>query len=80
MPTRLLGQTKNKPKRALAPTRRDDWKQLLRKAITRAEATQDRRLAGLKQALVKDQAEQYLRRTGIIAERDLEREFPVKKP
>lgn len=80
MPTKLLGQTKNKPKRVLAPTRRDDWKQLLRKAITRAEASKDRRLAGLRHALVKGQAEQHLRRMGIIAERDIEREFPVKKP
>jgi hypothetical protein len=52
---------------------------LLRKAITRAEAVKDRRLEGLRNAQVKDQAEKHLRLMGIIHERDIDREFPLKK-
>jgi hypothetical protein len=81
MPTRLLNQNAQPTKRAIqAPNRRDDWKQLLTKAIARAEASGDRRAIGLKQALINGEAERHLRRLGIIHEGDLLREFPVKKP
>jgi hypothetical protein len=79
MPPRLLGPATT-PQRRKAPNRREDWKQLLRKAIQRAETTQDSRLVGLKAALVGDQAESHLRRHGIIHEADLAREFPDTTP
>lgn len=78
MPTRLLNQSNQPPaKRIQAPDRREDWKQLLVKAIQRAETSGDRRLEGLKRALVDGQAERHLRRLGIIHDVDLSREFPV---
>lgn len=81
MPTRLLNQNAQQTKRAIqAPNRRDDWKQLLTKAIARAESAGDRRAVGLKQALINGEAERHLRRLGIIHEVDLTREFPVKTP
>lgn len=79
MRTRLLGNTVSSAQtRAKPPSRKEDWKQLLRKTIQRAEASEDRRLEGLKNALVKDLAEPHLRRLGIIHDRDLQREFPVQ--
>jgi hypothetical protein len=78
MATRLLGQTPTPIRASKAPTRPDDWKQLLRKAIRHAENTDDRRLEGLKQALVDSLAEKRLRLFGIIHEGDLIREFPPK--
>jgi len=81
MPIRLLNQSNpSSAKRIQAPDRREDWKQLLVKAIQRAEATGDRRLEGLKRALVDGQAERHLRRLGIIHDVDLSREFPVLTP
>jgi hypothetical protein len=81
MRTRLLNQS-NQPtvKRRQAPERLEDWKQLLRKAIQRAETSGDRRLEGLKRALVDGQAESHLRRLGIIHDVDLSREFPIVAP
>jgi hypothetical protein len=80
MPTRLLNQNLPPKPRIQAPERREDWKQLLRKTIARAELTGDRRLEGLKCALVDGAAEKHLRRLGIIHDVDLTREFPVKNP
>lgn len=80
MGTRLLGSTAPSPvKRTQAPERRDDWKQLINKAISMAEAIGDRRLEGLKRAFVEGRAEQHLRLLGIIHDRDLDREFPQPK-
>lgn len=79
MPTRLLGRNTQQTKRAIqAPNRREDWKQLLNKALARAEASGDRRAIGLKQALIDGEAEKHLRRLGVIHEGDLTREFPGK--
>lgn len=81
MPTRLLNQNQQSPKRVIqAPSRREDWKQLLNKAIARADAAGDRRVEGLRQALIDGAAERHLRRLGIIHEVDLTREFPIKTP
>ena len=79
MATRLLGAQPTAPKRPLAPERKEDWNQLLRSAIERATATGDRRLEGLRKALVDGRAEAFLRLQGIIHERDLAREFPTPK-
>jgi len=61
------------------PTRQEDWKQLLHKAIAQAESIKDRRLNGLRHALINNQAEKYLRKLGIIHEGDIKREFPLIK-
>jgi len=61
------------------PTRQEDWKQLLHKAISQAESTKDRRLNGLRHALINNQAEKHLRKLGIIHEGDIKREFPLIK-
>jgi hypothetical protein len=75
MPTRLLG-TKTAPTRSIqAPERREDWNQLLRKAIQKAESAGDRRLEGLRRALIDGRAEPHLRLLGIIHDVDLKREF-----
>lgn len=80
MPTRLLNQNLPPKPRIQTPNRREGWNQLLRTTITRAELTGDRRLEGLKRALVDGTAEKHLRRLGIIHDVDLTREFPVKNP
>jgi hypothetical protein len=81
MTTRRLSQSSQPQKpRIQAPERREDWKQLLRKAIEVAERTGDRRVEGLKRALVDNAAEKHLRRLGIIHDGDLTREFPNQKP
>lgn len=77
MPTRLLG-TKPTPTRSIqAPERREDWNQLLRKAIQKAESSGDRRLEGLRKALIDGRSEPHLRLLGIIHDVDLKREFPT---
>jgi len=76
MPTRLLNQANPTLKRIQAPDRKADWMQLLVKTIQRAEGSGDRRLEGLKRALVDSQAERHLRRLGVIHDVDLDREFP----
>jgi hypothetical protein len=79
MKTRILGTApQTTPKRTIqVPERREDWNQLLRKAIQRAEVTGDRRLEGLKRALVDGKAEKHLRLLSIIHDADLDREFPL---
>lgn len=65
------------PRQAVSvPNRHDDWTLLMRKAIERAETMQDRRLPGLRKALVDGKTEAHLRMLGIICEGDLFREFP----
>jgi hypothetical protein len=74
MRTRLLNKPKDGPKRgALSPM---GWEMLMQKAIQRAEASQDRRLDGLKRAMKDGKSESFLRKLGIICEVDLLREFP----
>jgi hypothetical protein len=51
------------------------WDTLMSQAITKAEATGDRRLAGLRRAIQEGKSEQVLRSFGIISEADLQREF-----
>lgn len=78
MPTRTLGTATSSPaKKIQAPERREDWNQLLRKAISAAESAGDRRLEGLRRAQVTGSAEAHLRRLGIIHTGDLEREFVI---
>jgi hypothetical protein len=47
--------------------------------IAQAETTEDRRLPGLRKALVDGKAETHLRRLGIISAVDMGREFPKPK-
>jgi len=69
--TRLL----NKPKSKNKPKSPVEWNALMRRAIARAEASRDPRLAGLREALNSGKAEHKLRRMSIISEADLAREF-----
>ena len=78
MPTRILGKPKTTPRRPL-PQRREDWNKLLKAALQRAEANQDRRSEGIKRAMIDNKAEAHLRRLGIVCDADLTREFPKKK-
>jgi len=60
----------------LAPTNSNGWNTLLSRAIRRAEAGGDVRLASLKKAMTDGKAESVLRKYGIISDADLTREFP----
>lgn len=60
------------------PKNSKDWKSLIEAAIRRAESTNDRRVAGLRRALVSGNIESHLRKLGIISPEDLSREFPNK--
>lgn len=54
----------------------NQWTQLLRKAIARAQANKDPRLPSLQHALQQAEPELLLRRMSIICDADLLREFP----
>lgn len=60
------------------PTTIDQWHALMRQAIERAEMTGDRRIHGLRKALVDNKVERALRQMGIIHPVDILREFPTK--
>lgn len=62
--------------KANPPKNSKDWKDLIKNAIERAERTNDRRVAGLRRALVAGNVESHLRKLGIICPEDLQREFP----
>lgn len=51
------------------------WNQLLRRAIARAQNSQDPRLPLLQQALRAGTAEAALRRMSVICDADIDREF-----
>jgi len=80
MPTRLIGAQQSNVRRIQAPERREDWNQLLRKAIAQAEASNDGRLQGLRKALADGRSETHLRTLGIIHDGDIRREFPKRSP
>jgi hypothetical protein len=58
------------------PTSHDEWKALMQDAIARAEKSNDRRIAGLRHALVSGNIELHLKKLGIVSTQDLTREFP----
>lgn len=60
------------------PRNLEEWASLMRKAIERAETTEDRRIHGLRKALVDGNSERHLRLLGIISEACIHREFPEK--
>ena len=55
-----------------------EWEKLMRETIARAESQNDRRIHGLRKALVDGKAERTLRMMGVIHSGDLPRVFPVK--
>lgn len=59
-----------------AATGVNQWYQLLRKAIARAQVTKDPRLAKLQDAMATSTPEKTLRKMSIICEADIQREFP----
>lgn len=74
-PTRTLPSL-TKPKPAM-PTQPNEWNQLLRKTIERADLLVDRRVAGLRQAMMDGRSESILRMMGILSDVDLDREMPL---
>jgi len=55
-----------------------EWDALARKAIARATLLDDRRLHGLKAAIVAGKTAEHLRKMSIVSEADVLREFPSK--
>ena len=76
-PSRILQTTKKKSVKPAAPKDHNEWIKLLRMTIERASKTKDRRLLGLRQAMTDGQAEQILRRMGILSIVDINREMPL---
>jgi len=77
MASRAYNQTP--PKTAIkTPQNYSEWHSFLVKVIERAARQEDRRLPGLRKALVEGNAEKYLRMMGIISTTDVLREFPEK--
>lgn len=62
-------------KKASSPQTVQEWNVLLSKAIQRAEAAGDRRVEGLRQAMINGQSEKILRQWSILSETDINREF-----
>lgn len=60
-----------------APGSVAEWDRLMQLVIERADQCKDRRLSGLRKALVDGQSERFLRSLGIISTVDLDREFPI---
>jgi hypothetical protein len=56
------------------------WTDLLRQAIERAETTGDKRVQGLRRAMIEGRAEAFLRRLSILSTADLDREMPLVTP
>lgn len=76
----MVVQNRNIPKSTIRSAQsHDEWHKLIQSALHLAEKTKDPRANALREALAKNQAEQYLRRQGIICPADLLREFPIPK-
>lgn len=74
MPTRLMNPG---PKPMIqAPKTVAEWQRLMMNTIDRAVEHKSRLVPGLRDALAKGQAENFLRRLGIIHPNDLDRLFP----
>ena len=69
---------KQKPPSIQTPANAQEWNALIRQAIERAERLGDRRVHGLRKALVDGASERHLRMLSIIHPGDLQREFPEK--
>jgi predicted phage gp36 major capsid-like protein len=75
MATRMFNQPSPTIK---TPQKLDEWRQMMRRTIEKAEKANDRRQHGLRKALADDNSEKHLRMLGIISEADILREFPEK--
>jgi hypothetical protein len=73
---RITGR--NTPSPIQVPKTAAEWEKLMRLVIVTAETRGDRRIHGLRKALVDGKAERTLRMMGIIHLGDLPRVFPVK--
>lgn len=69
---------KPKTQKIQAPASMDGWRQLMQAAIEAADRTGDRRVHGLRKAMVDGKAERVLRMMGIIHPGDILRVFPEK--
>lgn len=76
----LLPLNRKDPKASNIPVPKTavEWEKLMRVVIAKAEEQGDRRIHGLRKALVDGQSERVLRMMGIIHHGDLPRVFPVK--
>ena len=79
MAGRALQQAKTKAPSIVVPKTTADWDKLMRVVIAAAETKGDRRIHGLRKALVDGKSERVLRMMGIIHPGDLPRVFPEKK-
>ncbi len=75
--TRILPSLVSPPK-STAPRNIHEWNSLLSKAILRAEKLGDRRLEGLRKAMMDGRSEKILRQMSILSDVDIDREFPPK--
>jgi hypothetical protein len=71
-------QGRNKPSPIPMPKSAAEWEKLMRIVIEKAETQKDRRVHGLRKALVDGKAERMLRMMGVIHLGDLPRVFPEK--
>ena len=71
-------QLRGKGPSIVMPKTTAEWEKLMRVVIAKAEAQGDRRIHGLRKALVDGKAERTLRMMGIIHLGDLPRVFPEK--
>lgn len=76
--SRTLPSLVSPPSKTSAPKNIHEWNTLLSVTIQRAEALGDRRVEGLRKAMVEGRAEKMLRQMSILSDADLVREFPAK--
>jgi hypothetical protein len=78
MAGRALQQAKPKVPAIVMPKTAAEWDKLMRVVIAHAESKGDRRIHGLRKALVDGKSERVLRMMGVIHLGDLPRVFPQK--
>lgn len=78
MAGRALQQVKTAKPAIIMPKTAADWDKLMKVVISEAASKGDRRIHGLRKALVDGKSERVLRMMGIIHTGDLPRVFPHK--
>lgn len=76
--SRTLPSLVSPPSKTSGPKNIHEWNTLLSKTIQRAESLGDRRVEGLRKAMVEGRAEKMLRQMSILSDADLDREFPAR--
>ena len=76
--TRILPSLVSSQPKSTGPRNIHEWNALLSKAIQRAEGLGDRRLEGLRKAMMDGRSEKILRQMSILSDVDIDREFPPR--